>query len=101
MKNFILYVVAICTAYGIASCSAANNKVFANTAIDATLAACVLENAMLDIPELQTACKFADDLLPVVKQLIAARKTGNAKEAAARAGAPKDAPKAIVDAGKD
>ena len=75
----------------IIACSQAQQRVVEAT-IEASLAACVAENPTLGDVELQTACRFADDLWPIVRRLIAAHRTGAAK-----------VPRAPVcaDAGKD
>lgn len=62
-------------------------KTVAKTAIDVALATCVAENPGADEKELQAACQFADDVLPIVRQLLAAQKKGAAKGAARDGGA--------------
>ena len=58
----------------------------ARTAIDVGLAACLAERADIeDEVALREVCKWADDLAPIVKDLLAARRKGLA--AAAKKGA--------------
>lgn len=62
-----------------------------NVVVKKLLAECVAENAHLGDIELQDACKFADDVWPVIRDLIAAQRRGMAKMAKAGTCVVKDA----------
>jgi len=67
-------------------CSPAIQKEITKTAIDVGLAECLARSADIqDTKALREICKWADELAPVVENLLAARKEGLAK--ASKAGA--------------
>ena len=76
-----------------AGCSADANKRVVDAIVRKALAECIAENAHLGDVELQKACSFADDLWPIVRDLVMAQKRGLAKAAAARDAGPPDATK--------
>lgn len=96
MKTFhklsgVLFLTAMCLGVG---CSAAMNKAVVSTLIESSLAECIAMNPDTeDKAELQKLCHFADGLWPLVKQLILARKQGEAKLEAKKAAKP------MLDAG--
>lgn len=56
----------------------------ARTAIDVAIAACIAEHADIqDEAELREVCKWTEELGPIVRDLLAARKRGLAKMKAA------------------
>lgn len=76
-----------------AGCSADANKRVVDALVQKALAECIAENAHLGEVELQKVCGFANDLWPVVRDLVMAQKRGLAKAAAARDAGPADAAK--------
>jgi hypothetical protein len=70
--------VVLLIAYLFSGCTTFQAKKNTQTAIDATLAACVLAHQFFPEAEVMAVCDVADDLLPVVRRLIAASKTGMA-----------------------
>lgn len=56
------------------SCTPLQAKNAENTALNAVLMACVIENSLLAEKDLQLACGYADELAPIVRQLISAQK---------------------------
>ena len=81
---------AVLVAAGFSGCSAVNKQIV-DALVKKALAECIAENAHLGEVELQHACAFADDLWPVVRDLVMAQKKGLAKAAAAKAAGPQDA----------
>jgi hypothetical protein len=71
----------------------------AKGAIDAGLAGCIAENPDATEPELKEICKWADELAPLVKDLLSARQKGAAKHAA-KMSAANPACASALDAGK-
>lgn len=65
-------------------------KPIARAAIDVALAACIEENPdITSEPEMATVCRYAPDVAPLVKDLLAARVRGLVKRAnRGDAGAP-------------
>ncbi len=66
------------------ACSPAIIKTVAKGAIDVALAACIAEHPDDDEAELKQACQWADELAPIVKDLLAARNKGMAKHDGAK-----------------
>ena len=61
--------------------SACTPKQAVRTAIDVAIAACIAEHADIeDEAELKKVCQWAEELGPVIKDLLAARKKGMAKK---------------------
>lgn len=83
------FVIVVCTV--LVGCLGA--KTITDVLVKKLLAECIAENAYLGDVELQNVCKFADDVWPVVRDLVAAQKRGAAKAAAAA--------QSVKDAGKD
>lgn len=82
------------------ACSPSVVKTVAKGAIDVALAACIAEHPDDDEAALKEACHWADDLAPLVKDLIGARTKGMAKHDTKRAAAgPACAPAPASDAG--
>lgn len=55
-------------------------KPVARTVIDASIAACIAEHADVeDEPTLQSLCKWTEDLGPIIRDLLAARRRGLAR----------------------
>jgi hypothetical protein len=61
------------------ACTPRMGRDIAHAVIDLALAACVAENPDKSEPELKAICHYADDLAPVVHELIGAQKKGVAK----------------------
>lgn len=80
------------------ACSPGLNKTVAKGAIDVALAACIAEHPDDDEAALKEACKWADELAPLVKELIGARSKGIAKHDSSKKAACAQPP---ADAGKD
>jgi hypothetical protein len=82
---------------GFCQCTPRMGKDIAHAVIDLALAACVAENPGRSEPELKGICHYADELAPVVHDLIGAQQRGSAKAAAAvcspDAGTPREAGK--------
>ena len=80
VAGLVLFALAVFT-YG-----ACTPRQAARTAIDLALAACIAEHAEIqDEKELKAICQWADELAPIVKDLLAARKKG--LQRASKAGA--------------
>jgi hypothetical protein len=90
MKNVFRAVFAV-SILSVVSCAA--GKQLAKSAIDIALALCIAEHPDASMPALKDLCHYADELAPVVQDLIAAQK----KAAAAKPGAC--GPTVAVDAG--
>jgi len=59
-------------------------RAIAKSVIDIVLATCIAENAdIVDEPALREVCHWTDEMTPTVKDLLAARRKGVAKAAAA------------------
>ncbi len=54
-------------------------KAVSRAVIDVALAECAAENLDRAPEDLKTVCGFADDLLPIVRQLLAAQRRGAVK----------------------
>lgn len=65
------------------ACSPAAKSI-ADVVVKKLLAECIAENPDIEGVELQKICGFADDLWPIVRDLIAAQKRGQARAAARR-----------------
>lgn len=76
-----------------AGCSADANKRVVDALVKKALAECIAENAHLGDVELQKACGFAEDLWPIVRDLVMAQRRGLAKAASSRDAGPSDAAK--------
>lgn len=83
-------IMLLALALTLAACTPQQGKAAENTVIDSTIAECAVLNADLPEAELQTVCKFADTLLPIVRDLVGAthRKMAAAHCAPPPAGAP-------------
>ena len=79
-------------------CSPAVGRQIAKNAIDVGLAACIAENPDADEPALKEICKWADELAPLVKDLLSARQKGAVKHSAKMSAANPAC--ATTDAGK-
>ena len=77
-------------------------KQIAKGAIDVALAACIAEHPDDDEAALKEACKWADELAPLVKDLLSARQKGMAKHEAKMSAqhCAGDAGTTTADAGK-
>ena len=83
MERNIKVVMALCALFLVYSaCTPRMTKDIAHAAIDLALAACVAENPGKEEPELRSICHYADDLAPVVHELIGAQKKGMSKAGA-------------------
>lgn len=92
-KLFLVFGFVLAMAVPTAACLDAKSATTA--VIDAALAACVAANADLGDSDLQKACKFADDLWPVIRQVLFGVKQGSAKLASKGLASPP-----ALDAGK-
>lgn len=61
-------------------------KAITDVLVKKLLAECIAENPELNDVELQKICQFADDLWPLVRDLVSAQKRGLAKASASRDG---------------
>lgn len=69
----------------IVACTPAARRDVAHAVIDIALATCVAEHPGNDEPTLRDICRYAEDLAPVVRELLAAQKRGALKSGAAAA----------------
>lgn len=67
----------------IVACTPAARRDVAHAVIDVALATCVAEHPGNDEPTLRDICRYAEDLAPVVRELLAAQKRGAMKSASA------------------
>ena len=68
---------------GNAACSP-EAKAITDVVVKKLLAECIAENPTIEGVELQKVCGFADDLWPLVRDLVSAQKKGMAKANAMR-----------------
>lgn len=54
-------------------------KVVTRNVIETALAVCIAENAWMAESKLQEACRIADDLMPLARDILSAHKRGMAK----------------------
>jgi hypothetical protein len=87
-----------CGVLSTSACTPAMRQI-AKTVIDAALANCIAANPDVeDEPALREICPWAEDAVPLVKDLLAARRKGAAKHAAKMSAANPAC--AATDAGK-
>lgn len=85
MKN--AWVVVLVAVMSVAACITRQQ---AKSALDVAQALCVIANATLDVPAIQSVCGVADDLVPSIKKAIDDFQVEQAK-ASARASVSRDA----------
>lgn len=92
---FTLAAFAVCAAgfaiHALPGCTPAG-RAAGRTAIDVGLALCAAEHPDAETPEeLRAICGVAEDVLPILRDLLAAQKRGLAKAGAAKVGSGADA----------
>lgn len=88
MKTFLkLGVATVFCGVTAMGCLTAGQKQTANTVLDIAKYSCIVAEAAFPIPEIQTACGIADDLIPAIRAVIADLAQHDAARAAAQASA--------------
>lgn len=98
---YCLIVPIVCVLFvfvGVTACSPAINKMIAKDVIDVGIMKCIEENPGADKQMLKEICKWADELQPLIDELLASRKKGLEKLAHGKMGTGADEADAAADA---
>lgn len=75
----LLVLIGVLSAIVVEACSPAADRQAARTVVDVALAACVLEHPDMTEQELYAICHWAEEIAPIVKELIASQRKGLAR----------------------